>query len=420
MNVPIKTNGCLAVTPAKAGVQSEKRWIPAYAGMTVRVGSFILLWVLSSLLFACSEGDTAGRSADDDLPIFENDRWETDGDADEQVPDGDASDDDAIDDDEIADEDKGDAADGDLSPDGDEDGSGEETAEIDPEPEQGDADPELDPEPEAEPEPETEPTVVSVLTFNILNPLNPPSLNYDERNRIVADFINEAQPDFAFHQEVAQSAIMVNRAQMLAELTGYYYHWEMTHDIPYVFEEGIAILSKWPIVGFASATLPHEEFGGLTGDMFTRSVLGVTAQAPWGEMNVFCSHMTISLDHIKKADQAVAIVNFIAGYPSPTLGFFGGDLNATPETLAMQVLRGDAEHTGVRGNFIDSWLAVNGSDPGYTSTAQDPTSRIDYIYVVPGSETPVETLSCERVFTEPVGGLWPSDHLGIFCQYAIH
>ena len=364
------------------------------------------------MLLACSEESVKDKFPDGDPGIADGDVSEADSDSIDRVQEADGydGDDKPATDGDAADSEEGATVDGDL------DGSDGDAAESDTDQQEKEADP--DPDPESEPDAEAQ--IISVLTINLLNPLNPPSLDGDNRNRIVADFINAAQPDFVLNQEVVQSVIVVNRAQMLSDLTGYFYEWEMTHDVPYVFQEGIAILSKWPIAWSEAVQLPHEEFGGLIGDMFTRSVLGVGATTPSGEINVFCSHMTISLDQTKKADQSAAIVDFISGFPSTLPGFFGGDLNATPDSLAMQLTRGESSHNGTQGNFTDAWPAVNGADPGYTSTSEDPTKRIDYIYIVPGSGPGAETVDCELVFTEPVNGLMASDHLGVFCRFAVH
>ena len=266
----------------------------------------------------------------------------------------------------------------------------------------------------------TEPLTLSVLTINLLNPLNPPSLNGDQRIRIVADFINARQPDFVTSQEVVQSAIMSNRAEMLANLTGYFWVWEMTHDVPYVFQEGISILSKWPIAWTGAVQLPHEEFGGITMGMFTRSVMGIAAEVLGYNINVFCSHMTIADDELKKADQAAAILDFMTAHPSARSGFLAGDLNAQPSTLAMRLLRGEATHNGRQGNLSDAWLLANGEDPGLTYPSDNPDKRIDYIYAVPGVERQADVLDCELVFTDPVDGVRPSDHVGILCRFLVH
>ena len=254
---------------------------------------------------------------------------------------------------------------------------------------------------------------VAVLTVNIQNPLASP-LHIDQRNQAVADLIVSQQPDFVALEEVTEGGLFGNRAEAIADLAGYNWVWEPTHNF-FVFEEGLAILSRWPIAFHDIVSLPHPDLFGLA----VRSVLVAGAQTELGELQFFCSHWTIDKNEIVKADQAAAALEFIESLPSAWPGFFAGDLNAQPDSLAMQVLRGEAEHQGQSGNLIDAWVAANGDAPGYTHSAQNPQKRIDYIYEVPSDGWEVTTDSCELVFTEPVDGVWVTDHIGLLCRFGL-
>jgi endonuclease/exonuclease/phosphatase family metal-dependent hydrolase len=94
-------------------------------------------------------------------------------------------------------------------------------------------------------------------------------------------------------------------------------------------------------------------------------------------------------------------------------------MNSEPGNLAMRFFRGEAEHEGMTGNLIDSWMAANPGEDGFTMSSSNPEKRIDYIYLVPGSEKPAEVVSCELMFSEPVGGLYASDHLGVLCEFSL-
>ena len=130
--------------------------------------------------------------------------------------------------------------------------------------------------------------------------------------------------------------------------------------------------------------------------------------------------MTTDSAETIQADQAADVFQFIQANPSPLAGFFAGDLNADPPDLAMRFLRGEASHEGVTGNLIDAWMAANPGDEGFTQPSHEPDQRIDYIYLVPGTEKSAEVVSCELMFTEQVGGLYASDHLGVLCEYSLH
>jgi endonuclease/exonuclease/phosphatase family metal-dependent hydrolase len=252
------------------------------------------------------------------------------------------------------------------------------------------------------------------LTINLKHPIT----GIDEalqRLAIVADAINDRQPDVVALQEVIRDTDQPSFAEQLGTLTGYEWIWEYTFTVPTLFDEGLGILSRWPIVWSDSAELRHLDL-----IIFRRRVLGARVQSPHGDIQLFCTHMTTDSDATVEADQAVDVYQFIQANPSPLAGFLAGDLNSEPGTLAMRFFRGEASHENVTGNLIDSWMTVNPNDDGFTIHSDDPTRRIDYIYLAPGTEKSAEVDSCELMFTEQVGGLYASDHLGILCEYTLH
>jgi endonuclease/exonuclease/phosphatase family metal-dependent hydrolase len=50
-----------------------------------------------------------------------------------------------------------------------------------------------------------------------------------------------------------------------------------------------------------------------------------------------------------------------------------------------------------------------------------PFRRIDYVFVRCGGHEGrrFEIVSCERIFDEPVGGVWASDHFGLSVELAV-
>jgi len=258
-----------------------------------------------------------------------------------------------------------------------------------------------------------EPARFSVLTINLKHPLT----GIDEaleRLQIVAGVINDRQPDVVALQEVINDTDQPSFAEQLGTLTGYEWIWEYTFTVPTLFDEGLGILSRWPVAWSDSAELRHLDLV-----IFRRRVLGARVQSPYGEIRFFCTHMTTDSDETVKADQAADVYQFLQDNPSTMAGFLAGDLNAEPDTLAMRFFRGEASHESLTGNLVDSWMTANPGDEGFTMSSSNPEKRIDYIYLVPGSERSADVGSCELMFTEQVGGLYASDHLGVFCEYTL-
>jgi endonuclease/exonuclease/phosphatase family metal-dependent hydrolase len=80
--------------------------------------------------------------------------------------------------------------------------------------------------------------------------------------------------------------------------------------------------------------------------------------------------------------------------------------------------------------YRDAW---HHGDPGHTFTPENPTMptgeeehwrlepgrRIDYVLIRCSDHGPtLDTRSCERLFDEPVGGVWASDHFGVAAELA--
>jgi hypothetical protein len=56
---------------------------------------------------------------------------------------------------------------------------------------------------------------------------------------------------------------------------------------------------------------------------------------------------------------------------------------------------GEATHQGVTGDLIDAWMIARPGEDGFTSDAQNPDHRIDYLLMQ----------------------IYASDHLGVLCRF---
>ena len=255
---------------------------------------------------------------------------------------------------------------------------------------------------------------ISILTLNMQTGFNDGE-EIAVRTRVVADFIKKHLPDAVALQEVSETTNnYINQGQKLKKMTGYEFEWRQTHRVPLYYEEGIAVLSRWPIDSTSSASLPHRDLGG----SISRAIFEASIDHPTIPFQVFVTHMTVVSSESVKNDQAKAVSAFVDENQSEDFALLAGDMNAKPDSTAMQFLRGRAEIDGESAGFTDAWLAVREANPGPTHPADSPKKRIDYIYV---TETPRSspTKNCRRVFKKPHDDVWASDHLGVFCTFEI-
>jgi endonuclease/exonuclease/phosphatase family metal-dependent hydrolase len=100
-----------------------------------------------------------------------------------------------------------------------------------------------------------------------------------------------------------------------------------------------------------------------------------------------------------------------------------GDFNAEPDSSAIRYLTGLHALDGRSTFWQDAWRLTGGGGAGLTwSNAnphavldQEPDRRIDYIFS--GFHGPMgggRPLECHVVGDQPVDGVWPSDHFGVF------
>ena len=254
--------------------------------------------------------------------------------------------------------------------------------------------------------------VLRLWTFNLLNPSNPLASGADvhTRTKIVVDAIKAEQPDMIAFQEVVQSGQVPNRARFIAGETGYHWEWHQTYSIV-LYDEGIAVLSRHPILETRTRKLPHKDLV-----LFDRYVLGARVDTPAGEVDFYCTHMTAGGSDSESADQAVEAWSFMSAESEGVPAFLAGDLNAEPDTAAMRFLRGDEPRDGKTGDLTDLWLATRPEDPGFTISPGNPHDRIDYIYASTAAMESFEPASCRLIFDERVDGAFASDHIGVACE----
>jgi len=175
------------------------------------------------------------------------------------------------------------------------------------------------------------------------------------------------------------------------------------------FEEGPAILSRFPIVATHVVDLPRcRRFYD------PRVLLHAVVQTPRGPLDVFATHTGHDACQVQRVAQVVSARRG----PLPALVM--GDFNAA-ETMDWMAALG-REH-----GFVDAFRAARPTEPGATvwqqpgAPAPTVTRRVDFIFVVPnGAPAPrvrTSRVVLDRPARRPDGSmLWPSDHYGVLAE----
>jgi len=255
---------------------------------------------------------------------------------------------------------------------------------------------------------------LKVVTFNLYGA---PESEWPDRQRKILDELELLQPDLIALQEVVETPEqqgLDNRARVLADSlyyrTGdsYNYIFERTHFAWNTFDEGIAILTKHIIVESGVGALPP--------GIFERKVLWTRVLTPSGIVNFFDTHLSFGNQESVREAQVNAIKEFIAEKSADqkaVANILCGDFNAIPNSSPILSLTNPGTGNVV---YFDSWAEANPGQPGYTMPSENPTSRIDYIFL--RNDQKIKIINSKLVFDQPTtSGNYPSDHLGVFSTF---
>lgn len=153
---------------------------------------------------------------------------------------------------------------------------------------------------------------------------------------------------------------------------------------------GTAILSKYPIVESKNTFLPK------TGNNEQRGLLEALVKVKGAPVRFYNTHLQHN-SSVERALQVRAIMEHTGDVEGPQV--LMGDLNALPEAPELAPLYE---------RYADAW-PLGGEGPGYTISAENPTRRIDYVFVTP--DVVVEGASVPRTLA--------SDHLPVVADLSV-
>lgn len=267
--------------------------------------------------------------------------------------------------------------------------------------------------------------VLRAVTLNIWNRQGP----WPERLPLIRDGLAALEPDIVGLQEVLGFPGMPSQAHEIAEPFGWHVHHVPAWNVGGGLTFGNAILSRHPLLDAQSLPLPSPP------GYDTRTAAFARVDAPHGPFPVFVTHLTYQ-HHLGSArcQQVRALTDHVKALAatdgSPPI--LMGDFNADPDADEMRFLRGLTPLGGESVYFADAWLATAGQAPDarpgwtydrrnpYALRSREPSRRIDYIYVRgPDRHLRGEPLSARVCLDEPSGGVWPSDHFGLFAEIQV-
>jgi endonuclease/exonuclease/phosphatase family metal-dependent hydrolase len=152
----------------------------------------------------------------------------------------------------------------------------------------------------------------------------------------------------------------------------------------------------------------------------------VLARGPYSPL-LFANHVPnwqLQFEHEREL-QAVAAARVLeelaGGFDTHVV--LAGDLTADPDAASVRFLTGRQSLEGISVCYRDAWESIHPGERGETYTSANallpdwdwPSKRLDYVFVrcgLHGGPT-LEITACERIFDNPVSGIWASDHFGV-------
>src|SRR5829696_5589207 len=190
--------------------------------------------------------------------------------------------------------------------------------------------------------------------------------------------------------------------------------------------QGISVASRWPL---GEVWEPDLNVTPRTEDFACGTIIvEVFAPEPVGLL-LFVNHLPnwqLTFEHERELQTVVvgrAIEKIAESRDLHVV--LAGDLDATPDAASVRFWRGRQSLGGMSVCYRDAWGSTHPDEPGHTFTAENPLvtaenwdwelgRRIDHVFVHCTDHGPtLDIRNRERIFDEPVDGVWGNDHFGV-------
>lgn len=248
---------------------------------------------------------------------------------------------------------------------------------------------------------------LKVVTFNTMG--MKPNTEWQIRLKNTINQLIDLNPDVIGLQEIneyVKNSEINNIGELIMDSLrahfGFNYQmvFQKTHVSWEIHTEGIAIISKYPIIG--------TDFLDLTPGVFNRKIIGCLINSSIGKINIFTTHLSYRKEHDNiRLKQVKEIKKFIKGKEiewSNNHSIVTGDFNSTPESHPIKEMLQELNKT----NFFEPQCLEN----YFTFPSNSPYKKIDYIFI--NKESKLKCVKGSVIINKPdQQNRFPSDHIGL-------
>jgi len=246
--------------------------------------------------------------------------------------------------------------------------------------------------------------------------------DWEARRAVLIEGFRELEPDIVAFIE----AIKTEQYDQVVDLLGPEY--QVAHQTEREPDgQGASIASRWPLGELHEVDL---DVTPRTADFAcTTLVAEVLAPEPFAPL-VFANHVpNWQLDFERERElQTLAAARFLEELVGARNAHvvLAGDFTSDPEAANVRFIAGRQSLDRTSVCYRDAWESVHPREPGETFTPDNPLvadwdwpfRRLDYVFVRCGEHggPTLEITACERIFDQPVDGVWASDHFGVYAD----
>ncbi|MBI4428079.1 MAG: endonuclease/exonuclease/phosphatase family protein [Ignavibacteriales bacterium] len=242
--------------------------------------------------------------------------------------------------------------------------------------------------------------VVRILTYNVHHGEGTDGKVDVER---IARIILDSKADLVALQEVdrgVERSGKIDMITMLSDLTGMTYAFGRIIDYQ-GGQYGNAVLTRFPIL--AEKNLHFE----MLGEGEQRGLLQLVVEARGHEIVFMNTHLDPRDDDTQRLMCIKEIIGESESYGERAV-FVGGDFNDIP---------GSRTHDSIKAEFHDCWEIV-GSGKGFTYPTENPSKRIDFLFLKKNKQNSFSSLSWKPVFARVLSHD-ASDHLPLLVEFEL-